>query len=66
MPLLRVLHLPARGGEPKPCRCGHASGAHEHYRRGSDCALCSCPKYRTGSRAKQQRQGARGERAHAA
>lgn len=22
------------------CSCGHAHDAHEHYRRGSDCALC--------------------------
>lgn len=31
------------------CRCGHASRAHEHYRRGSDCALCTCPKFRAGA-----------------
>jgi endonuclease/exonuclease/phosphatase (EEP) superfamily protein YafD len=31
------------------CRCGHPRSAHEHYRRGSDCALCgpgTCPRYR--------------------
>jgi hypothetical protein len=28
------------------CRCGHISGAHEHYRRGSDCALCGCGRYK--------------------
>lgn len=31
------------------CRCGHARSAHEHYRRGTDCALCGrdlCPNYR--------------------
>jgi hypothetical protein len=22
------------------CRCGHPRGAHEHYRRGSDCGVC--------------------------
>lgn len=22
------------------CRCGHVKGAHEHYRRGSECSLC--------------------------
>lgn len=27
------------------CTCGHPRAAHEHYRRGSDCALCSCPRY---------------------
>lgn len=29
----------------KPCSCGHGKQAHEHYRRGSDCAMCSCAKY---------------------
>jgi hypothetical protein len=29
----------------EPCRCGHISVAHEHYRRGSDCALCGCGRY---------------------
>lgn len=34
----------ARQGEP--CEgCGHARQAHEHYRSGSDCALCDCPQY---------------------
>jgi hypothetical protein len=28
------------------CRCGHGKTAHEHYRGGADCALCSCPKFR--------------------
>jgi hypothetical protein len=31
------------------CRCGHPRAAHEHYRRGTDCALCgpdACPRYR--------------------
>ena len=28
------------------CVCGHEQAAHEHYRPGSDCALCDCPKYR--------------------
>lgn len=30
----------------KPCRCGHGKQAHEHYRRGSDCALCACGRFR--------------------
>jgi hypothetical protein len=25
-------------------RCGHDRDIHEHLRRGSDCALCGCPK----------------------
>jgi hypothetical protein len=29
------------------CRCGHARDAHEHYRRGTECALCvDCPRFR--------------------
>jgi hypothetical protein len=35
---------------PNPvCVCGHAREAHEHYRRGTDCATCGpelCPKFR--------------------
>ncbi|GAB3216244.1 hypothetical protein GCM10027586_07480 [Kineococcus gypseus] len=35
------------------CTCGHAKDVHEHYRAGSDCALCECPRYSptTGLRA---------------
>ena len=28
------------------CVCGHDRQAHRHYRSGSDCALCSCPRWR--------------------
>ncbi len=28
------------------CGCGHGKRAHEHYRRGSDCAFCDCARYR--------------------
>lgn len=28
------------------CRCGHDKDLHTHYRRGSDCAICPCPKFR--------------------
>jgi hypothetical protein len=28
------------------CRCGHLKNAHDHYRRGSDCGLCGCPRFR--------------------
>lgn len=33
----------------RPCRCGHAAAAHEHYRPGSDCGACGaaeCIRYR--------------------
>jgi hypothetical protein len=29
----------------KLCTCGHGKRAHEHYRAGSDCALCTCVKF---------------------
>lgn len=31
------------------CSCGHDHDAHEHYRSGSDCALCSCAEWTTNS-----------------
>lgn len=35
----------------KACTCGHVQGTHEHYRRGTDCAVCDCMKYvRQGKR----------------
>ena len=27
------------------CDCGHGRQAHEHYRRGNDCAMCTCAKF---------------------
>lgn len=30
---------------PSTCRCGHARTAHQHYRAGTDCALCDCMKF---------------------
>jgi hypothetical protein len=29
----------------KTCSCGHERRAHEHYRRGTDCALCDCDRF---------------------
>jgi len=26
------------------CRCRHSRSAHRHYRSGSDCAVCECPR----------------------
>ena len=31
--------------EPAVCRCGHGQEAHVHYRAGSDCGLCACPRW---------------------
>jgi hypothetical protein len=31
---------------PHPCRCGHDRDAHEHFRRGTDCAACGCGRFR--------------------
>jgi hypothetical protein len=44
--LSRILHLPTRDHGARDCRCGHEGRAHEHYRRGTDCALCTCAKFR--------------------
>jgi hypothetical protein len=30
----------------RSCTCGHGKQTHEHYRAGSDCALCGCGRYR--------------------
>ena len=27
------------------CSCHHRRDAHRHYRPGSDCALCECPRW---------------------
>lgn len=27
------------------CRCQHPADAHEHYRPGTECGMCSCPRY---------------------
>jgi hypothetical protein len=29
------------------CACGHDRQAHRHYRRGTDCALCDCQRWRS-------------------
>lgn len=42
-PRRAVAPVPAAG--LKPCVCGHGRQAHQHYRRGKDCALCSCARY---------------------
>jgi hypothetical protein len=31
------------------CGCGHERSAHRHYRGGSDCALCDCPRWSAAS-----------------
>ncbi|RFU21316.1 hypothetical protein D0Z06_11060 [Geodermatophilus marinus] len=50
-PPLRAVGEPAAApGAGPPCTCGHARTAHEHYRRGSDCALCTCERYRRDRR----------------
>jgi hypothetical protein len=30
----------------RACRCGHDRIGHEHYRSGTDCAVCDCARYR--------------------
>ncbi len=48
-PVLSLLHF-RRASDPKPCRCGHVRRAHEHYRSGTDCALCPCQRFRNAAR----------------
>jgi len=38
-------------GWRKTCGCGHSMEAHAHYRRGTDCALCGCPRFANRIRA---------------
>jgi hypothetical protein len=42
---------PGRSASGQLCRCGHGRAAHSHYRGGSDCALCTCPRFRMDWRA---------------
>jgi hypothetical protein len=45
--------LPAETGQGNPnrtrrhllCSCHHGGDAHRHYRPGSDCAACTCPRW---------------------
>jgi hypothetical protein len=44
-----VQQPPATPTVVKPCACGHAKDAHEHYRPGTDCGVCgaaSCEEFR--------------------
>jgi hypothetical protein len=36
---------PAAPHSGRTCTCGHSKQAHQHYRPGTDCAMCSCPRY---------------------
>jgi hypothetical protein len=53
-PAVRALRLVPAGADAAhvtmgtPCSCGHGKQAHEHYRRGSDCALCPCRRFSRG------------------
>ena len=33
-------------GSDAACGCGHANLAHQHYRKGTDCALCVCARFK--------------------
>ena len=37
--------MKVRPGRAVLCRCGHERVAHQHYRRGTECALCGCPRW---------------------
>ena len=44
VPLIAVALSPvAAAGQG--CTCGHTRTAHQHYRRGTDCAVCNCGRY---------------------
>ena len=44
---LRPARAPQAGLDEAPCSaCAHGKQAHLHYRRGTDCALCACGRYR--------------------
>ena len=46
-----MLASPLEAGSGCPCRCGHPYLAHQHYRKGSECSLCSdCARYRPAVR----------------
>jgi hypothetical protein len=60
---LLVAFAAARPAVPlPPCTCGHDARAHEHYRRGTECAFCKpwrteepCLAYEPARRAGQER-----------
>jgi hypothetical protein len=31
---------------PRKCDCGHTREAHLHFRRGLDCGVCGCKRFR--------------------
>lgn len=44
---LRSAGAPEAGLDEALCSaCAHGKQAHLHYRRGTDCALCACGRYR--------------------
>lgn len=43
---------PSRAGQAHACGCGHPRAAHEHYKGGTDCALCPCARFRRPGRAR--------------
>ena len=48
--LRRTLRNLARRTPQAQCRrCQHERRAHEHHRRGTDCALCPCRKFTWGA-----------------
>jgi hypothetical protein len=36
---------------PAVCRCGHLKPVHMHYRKGTECSCCECPRYQWSVRA---------------
>ncbi|SFP13212.1 hypothetical protein SAMN05660464_2157 [Geodermatophilus dictyosporus] len=43
--------VPVPASDSSACSgCGHTRRAHQHYRRGTDCSLCSCPRFHRSPR----------------
>ena len=42
---IRDIDTTSRPTEHAACQCGHHPDAHRHYRRGSECGICECPRW---------------------
>jgi hypothetical protein len=54
--LVAAISLPGWLLHRKLCTCGHQFQAHQHYQRGTGCAICSCPRWRRVRRARRAHQ----------
>ena len=47
--------MTAKATDDTPCGCGHPHVAHQHYRKGTDCALCDCTRFGVARTPRQHR-----------